>query len=515
MFDPQVLGEALMIIADPSVWYQVAIGVLIGITVGAIPGLSTSAGMALTLPATLMLPTGAAFGLIIGVYKGSTFGGSISAITFATPGTAGAAMTSLDGYPLMRQGKGKKALQTALYSSVTADVATDIMTMMVAPMIAVVALSFGPGERTALIVLAFMLIGTLAHESPVKGLLAAAMGMVLGIIGIDPVAQASRLTFGFYWLRDGIDIIPLMIGMFAVSTMLLQITEHKTGGKVAEKASEVIKKASEGLKFHEFRKTFKSIGLGIGVGSICGVLPGLGSTAASMLAYTLAKRLSKNSSEFGKGSLEGIAAAEAGNNATVGPTLIPLLAFGVPGSTPAALIGGALMLKGLTPSPMLFETHASMVVALLLILLLANFVNLILSSVVFPIYARVGQLPQQILVPIVLLLSVVGTYAYRSNPYDVLIMFLIGIIGFLMKIYEYPIPPLVLAFILTPLLEQSLRRSLVITSGDVAAAFSSPLSLVMLTAAVLIFFLSFKISSKMEAVSAEAKQEKQADKEAR
>lgn len=507
MFDPLVFREALTIIADPNVWYQVAIGVLIGVTVGAIPGLSTSAGMALALPATLMLPTGAAFGLIIGIYKGSTFGGSISAITFATPGTAGAAMTSLDGYPLMRQGKGKKALQTALYSSVSADVITDILTMMVAPMIAVVALSFGPGERTALIVLAFMLIGTLAHESPVKGLLAAALGMVLGIIGIDPVAQASRLTFGFYWLRDGIDIIPLMIGIFAISTMLLQLTEYAAGSKVAQKATEVYKVVKEGLKLSEFRKTFKAIGIGTGVGFVCGVLPGLGSTAASMLSYTLAKRLSRNSSQFGKGSLEGIAAAESGNNATVGPTLIPLLAFGVPGSTPAALIGGALMLKGLTPSPMLFETHGSMVLALLLILILANIVNLVLSLLVFPIYARVGQLPQQILIPIVLLLATVGTYAYRSNPYDVLIMFLIGIIGFLMKIYEFPIPPLVLAFILTPLVESSLRRALVISRGNVIEAFGSPLSLVMLTAAVIVFVLSFRFSKKMKEVSGEVSDE--------
>lgn len=507
MLDPQVFGEALQILADPSVWYQVVIGVLIGITVGAIPGLSTSAGMALALPATLMLPTGAAFGLIIGVYKGSTFGGSISAITFATPGTAGAAMTSLDGYPLMRQGKGKKALQTALYSSVSADVITDVATMLVAPMIAVIALSFGPGERTALIILAFMLIGTLAHESPVKGMLAAALGMVLGIIGIDPVAQASRLTFGFYWLRDGIDIIPLMIGMFAISTMLLQLTEYTFNGNIKEKASDLAAKVSEGLKLHEFRKVIKSIGIGIGIGSVCGVLPGLGSTAASMIGYTIAKRLSPNGHEFGKGSLEGIAAAESSNNATVGPTLIPLLAFGVPGSTPAALIGGALMLKGLTPSPMLFETHASMVTALLLILLLANFVNLILSSIVFPIYARVGQLPQRILIPLVFLLATVGTYAYRSNPYDVLIMFLIGIIGFLMKIYEFPIPPLVLAFILTPLVESSLRRALVISRGNLVEAFGSPLSLVMLTAAVIVFVLSFRFSKKMKEVSGEVSKE--------
>lgn len=505
MLNIEVLGEAIGFLADFSVWYQVALGVLIGITVGAIPGLTTSAGMALVLPATLMLPTGAAFGLIIGVYKGSTFGGSISAITFATPGTPGAAMTSLDGYPLMRQGKGKKALQMALYSSVTSDVATDILTIMVAPAIAVIALNFGPAERTALIILAFMLIGTLAHESPVKGLLAAAMGMVLGVIGADPVAMRARFTFGAYWLRDGIDIVPLMIGIFAVSTMLIQLAEFAYKRNTGEKVAKVLLKASESLKFSEFRKCFKAIGSSIGIGAICGVLPGLGSTAASMLAYTFAKRMSSDPDKFGKGSLEGIAAAEAGNNATVGPTLIPLLAFGVPGSTPAALIGGALMLKGLTPSPMLFETHTSLVLSLLLILLLANFINLLLSQIVFPIYAKAGQLPQEILIPIILLLATVGTYAYRSNPYDVVIMLAIGLLGFLMKLFEIPIPPLVLSFMLTPLIESSLRRSLVISGGSVTAAFSSPLSLVLLFFALVVLVLSFKFSTKMKEVSTEAK----------
>ena len=498
LFHPEVLAEAFALIMDINVWYQLALGVLIGITVGAIPGLTTSAGMALALPATLMLPTGAAFGLIIGIYKGSTFGGSISAITFATPGTPGAAMTALDGYPLMRQGKGRKALQVALYSSITGDVASDLLTIFVAPMFAMIALAFGPAERSALVMLAFMLIGSLAHESPVKGLLAASFGVVLGVIGADPVGLRARLTFGNYWLNEGIDIVPLMIGIFAVSTMLMQLSEFKGTKKTVQKLTDILSKSSERLKFSEFRRCFKEIGIGIGIGSICGILPGLGSTAGAMLSYTFAKRVSPKSDQFGKGAIEGIAAAEAGNNATVGPTLVPLLAFGVPGSVPAALIGGALMLKGLTPSPLLFETHTSLIAALLLILFLANFVNLILSQLVFPIYARVGQMPQEILTPIILLLAVVGTYSYRSNPYDVLIMLLCGVLGYMMKLFEYPIPPLVLAFMLTPLLERQLRRALLISDGSLVGAFSSPISITLLLLALAMFLLSFKFAGKLK-----------------
>jgi len=236
----------------------------------------------------------------------------------------------------------------------------------------------------------------------------------------------------------------------------------------------------------------KEICIGIGVGSIAGILPGLGATAGAMLSYTVAKRFSKHPEKFGHGALEGVAAAESGNNATVGPTLVPLLAFGVPGSVPAALIGGALMLKGLTPSPRLFETHAPMMAAIFLVLFGANFINLFVSSLVFPVYARVGRLRQSVLIPIIMVLAVLGTYVYRNNPFDVAIMLALGLLGLAMKLYEYPIPPLVLAFMLTSLAERSLRRSLVIARGNVLTAFSSPLSLSLLALALVVLVVSFR-----------------------
>ncbi len=349
MFNPDAFLEALTLVFTFKTMMWLALGVAVGVGVGAMPGLSAATGVALMLPLTFVMDTPSALGLLIGVYKGAVYGGSISAISFATPGTPEAAATVYDGYKLMRAGKGRKALLMALYASVTADFLSDVITILVAPLLAIVALSFGPSERFWLMLLAVTLLGALSGSHLAKGMLAAALGLFIGTIGTDPVGAVSRNTFGLWWLQEGIHLIPLVIGVFAMGRMIEEaaklMREKGTTRRVGEAVSGLLSKTTEGLSLREYLSTWKEMSIGLGIGSFVGMLPGLGSTVGAFLSYSVAKQVSPEK-KIGTGVIEGVAAAEAGNNATVGPTLVPLLAFGIPGSSTAALIGGALMLQG-------------------------------------------------------------------------------------------------------------------------------------------------------------------------
>jgi len=491
---PEAFLDALTIVFSLETLYWLIIGVLIGITVGVLPGLTSTSAIALFLPVTFFMDLGPALGLLIGLYKGGDFGGAISAIPFATPGTPAAAATVVDGHKLMQKKQGRKALGMSLYASFTADTSSDIITIIAAPLLAVVALSFGPPERFLLILAAFILIGFLAGRQVFKGLLSASLGVLLASIGTDPVGFTSRLTFGQWWLSSGIEIISLVIGLFAFAKMMEEtvnlIVARKRSqsekGNTINLASELLDKTKqEGLTFREFIRYWREILTGIGVGTFVGALPGLGSSAAAFLSYGVSKQFSKYRHEMGQGSLAGVAAAESGNSAAIGPTLIPLLALGIPGNVIAALIGGALMIKGITPSPRMFELFPSAIYAVLMILFLGNFVNLSVSRFILPLYAKIGQVPKPVLIPFVVILCIVGTYVTRGNPYDVLVMIIIGFLGYIMTLLRIPMFPLVMAFLLTPLMETSLRTALMITKGNWLALFVSPLAIGILVAIVL------------------------------
>jgi len=473
-----------------------AIGVTIGVGVGAIPGLTAATGVAIMLPLTFTMDTASALGLLIGLYKGAVYGGSISAISFATPGTPEAAATIYDGYKMMQQGKGRKAILMALYASVTGDTLSDVITIAVAPPLAMIALKFGPSERFWLVVLAFALLGALSGSHPTKGLISASLGVFLGTIGTDPVGYVSRMTFGLWWLQDGIHLIPLMIGIFAVSRMLEEaaklLKESAVTSTAKESISKWIMKRGEGLSFREYIRTWKEMLIGLFVGSFVGMLPGLGATVGAFLSYSVAKQVSPKK-KLGTGVLEGVAAAEAGNNATVGPTLIPLLAFGIPGSSTAALIGGALMLQGATPSPRMFELYPVIVYSLFIILLAGNIFNLAIGRLFAGLYARLGELPKPMLIPLILMMAIIGSYSFRGNPYDVIIMLVMGFVGYGLRLLDIPDAPLVITFLITPMMEANLRRALLISQGDwLQAMLHSPLSIGLLISCVILTFLSIK-----------------------
>jgi putative tricarboxylic transport membrane protein len=473
--------EAFHLVFAVETMLWILFGVAVGVGVGAMPGISTAPAIALLLPLTFTLSLPASLGLLIGVYKGGLYGGSISAISFATPGTADSAATVFDGHKLMQQGKGKKALHMALYSSVSADATSDIITIILAPTLALIALSFGPTERLWLVILAISLLGALSGDHFAKGMLAAAIGLFLGTIGSDPVTMAPRNTFGQWWLMDGIQLVPLIIGLFAVAAMI-----DKTVEIVRDKAARLhqegrlpspLTSGGEPLTFREFLSCWREIAIGTGIGSFVGILPGLGATVGAFLSYGVAKQMSPEK-KIGSGRLEGIAASEAGNNATAGPTLIPLLAFGIPGSTIAALLGGALAIQGVQAGPRMFEIYPVAIYALFIILLVANFFNLFVGRFFAGIYARLGQVPAPLLVPVVLMMAVFGTYAFQNNHYDVGLVLVFGFLGYFMKLFNLPVAPLIITFILVPLAEESLRRALMINRGVwLDALFTSNLAI--------------------------------------
>ncbi|RLE15011.1 hypothetical protein DRJ04_01275 [Candidatus Aerophobetes bacterium] len=497
MFQPDAIREAFQLFFTPEVFYWMAIGVTVGVGVGAIPGLSAATGIAIMLPLTFTMPVAPALGLLIGLYKGSVYGGSISAISFATPGTSEAAATVYDGYKLMKKGEGRKAVEMALAASVSADTASDLVTIFVAPPLAMVALKFGPAERFWLVVLAFTLIGALSGKHLAKGLISAALGVFLATIGPDPVSAVPRMTFGVWWLTGGIPFIPLMIGLFAISTMLQESIKLLGESKVVEKVKAGIVngllKKGAGLTFKEYLRCWKEMLIGLGVGSFVGFLPGLGSTVGAFLSYGVAKQASPEK-KIGEGVLEGVAAAEAGNNATVGPTLIPLLAFGIPGSISAALIGAALMLQGATPSPRMFKLYPEIVYALFMILLVANAFNFGIGRIFGRLYARLGLLPKPLLVPLIFTMATIGSFAYRGNPYDVVLALAFGLVGYGMRIGGIPTAPLVISFLITPMMESNLRRALIIAHREwTRALFGSYLSIGLCVATVALTLLSLKL----------------------
>lgn len=513
MINIDALYEALVLVFSFKTLMWLAIGVFIGVGVGAMPGLTATTGVALMLPLTFTLGQAPALGLLIGLYKGAVYGGSISAISFATPGTSEAAATVFDGHKMMQQGKGRKALLMALYASVTADFLSDLITILIAPMLALIALKFGPSERFWLMVLAVCLLGALSGAHLAKGMLSAAIGLFIGTIGSDPISSVSRNTFGQWWLSDGVHLIPLVVGIFAMGAMIekaiVLVKENKKTQEFGASVKQMFTVSGEGLTLKEYLSCWKEMAIGLGVGTFVGMLPGLGATVGAFMSYGIAKQVFPHK-KIGTGKLEGIAAAEAGNNATVGPTLIPLLAFGIPGSAVAALIGAALMLQGATPGPRMFELFPTVVYSLFIILLIGNVFNLGIGRIFAFVYARLGELPAPLLVPIVMVMAVIGAYSYNNNAYDVLIMLIFGLLGYFMRLFKIPEAPLVITFLLAPPAEENLRRGLLINEGDwISALFHSPLAIGLAVAVVVLTYMSsrLRIMERMQRQADEAQED--------
>lgn len=450
-------------------------GVFIGIIVGALPGVSPSVGLAVMIPFTFSLPPATSLLLLGSIYCGGMFGGSISAILLRTPGSGAAAATVFDGYELTRQGKAGKALGMSLFASTLGGIFSVIVLMTLAPQLAKVAIKFGPPEYFALASFGLCIVARLSVKNMAKGLISTFLGLFIATIGIDAISGYERYTFGFNFLFDGINFIPVLVGLFAASEVYKRLSTIRE-----EKVNYVASVATELPNKQEMLECLPAIGRSSIIGTFIGILPGAGGTIASFIAYNEAIRFSKHPERFGKGSLEGIAAPEAANNAASGGAMVPLLALGIPGSSAAAIMMGAFLIHGLQAGPLLFTNQKELVYTFFAGLFIAQFVMFGLGYFSNRVFSRVIGVPYELLGPIILVYCSVGAFVADYNITAILIMFVFGIVGYFMSKYGFPTAPTVLALILGPLMETSFRRALIITGGNALTFLQRPITLVLL-----------------------------------
>jgi putative tricarboxylic transport membrane protein len=486
LIDLGLLLNGLVTIINPYSLGMIFLGVLVGVIVGAIPGLTTSMAMALAVPVTFFMPPLLGIPFLVGLYKGGVYGGSIPAILIATPGTGAAVATVADGYPLSQKGKGKLALQTALYASVAGDFLSDIVFIVFIAQLVLLARYFGPPEYFAIFVFSLMIISLSAGASPAKGLLSAALGLLLSVVGTDTAGQ-WRFTFGVVDLVSGFAFVPLLIGLFAFSVIIENIANADPRASVAPRNT---KGTGEHLTWRQMKTLLPTVLRSTGIGIVIGAIPGIGQPVAAMLGYSAAQRFSKHPEEFGKGSLEGIAGAEAGNNAVNGPSLIPLFTFGIPGDIITSVMLGAFMAQGLRPGADLFVNHGDTMYAILMGMVLANIVVVIVGLAVAGQIARLVKLPRYFLLPSVVALAVIGAYAVNNSIFDVGVMAVFGFVGYIMRRQEIPMAPLVITLLLSHEMENSLIRSLIIFRGDLLRFADRPIALGLLLFTLVLVALS-------------------------
>ena len=449
---------------------MVALGVFAGITVGAIPGLTSVMAIAVLVPFSFFMTPINGIPFLLGIHKGALFGGSIPAILINTPGTAAAAATTLDGYPLAKKGEARSAIQMALYSSTLGDTFSDIVLILAAFPLAAVALLFGPTEFFALMVLGLTIISAVTGSSVLKGLLSMLIGILIGLVGQDIISGSERFTFGIANIADSVGIVPMLIGLFAISEVLIQ--SEKKIVELANPPESSHLKGGRSLKWIELFQAKWAIIRSSCIGTAIGAIPGTGAAIATFISYALAKRSSKRPEEYGKGSYEGVAAAEASNSAVAGADLIPTLTFGIPGSASAAILMGAFMAQGLRPGPELFEEQASTMYSIFALLLVGNPIMLLQGKLLTGLFARLVTIRKSVLVPIILLLCVVGGFIYQNNIEDVKLALFFALCGYGLRKLRFPLAPLVIAFILTETAEESMKQALLLSDGDYFVFFT-------------------------------------------
>jgi putative tricarboxylic transport membrane protein len=497
-----MFSEVLHLFLSLDNFLAIALGVVIGVVVGSIPGLTATMAVALALPFTFTMEPVAAILLLVGIYKGGMYGGSITAILIRTPGSPASACTLLDGYPMAQQGHAKKALKTALYSSVIADFISNIALIFFAAYLAKIALNFGAPEFFWLICFSLTIIISLASGSMIKGLLAALMGILLSLVGLDEVYGSQRLTFGNYNLMDSISFIPLLIGLFAIPE-IIEFYRKKALPHLKAKASGV------GMTLAELKRCLKSIIRGSLIGVIIGAIPGTGATAAAFISYSDARRRSPNRDNFGKGEVEGVAAAEAGNNGVAGATMIPLLSLGIPGDVITAIILGAFMVHGLTPGPIMFQENLTLIYALFVGIMFSSLVLLVVGNGAIKYFSLIADIPKSILFPIVLMFCVYGAYAVNNDTFDVWLMLGFGVLGYIFNRAAIPAAPFLIGFILGPMFEDNLRRSLLIGHNDLSIFVRGPITwfFIALTLGSILLALYRYVAARRQSASAATTQE--------
>ncbi len=465
-------------------------GCLLGTLIGVLPGLGPAAGTAILIPLTFKLdPTGGII-MLAAIYYGAMYGGTITSVLINVPGEAASVITCIDGHQMAKQGRGGTALGIAAIGSFVGGIAATLALVVVAPPLAQLALKFGPPEFFALMLFGLCLVSGLAGGSMLAAMLMTVLGLLLAMIGIDPVRGAPRFAFDIPDLYDGIGFIAVVMGLFGVSEILLA-AEGPAGKVLRSKFSKLLPSREE------WRLSVGAIWRGTGIGFVLGLIPGIGSIVPTFMSYIVEKRLSKTPERFGKGAIEGVAGPEAANNAYANAAMIPFLTLGIPSSPTIAVLMGAFIINGITPGPFLFQERPDLVWTVIASFFIGNVILLVLNLPLVGLWAKLLDLPFQYLCVGVLLFCVVGAYSLQQSIFDVWIMIAFGIIGYVFRKLELPLAPLVLGLILGPAIEKSLRTSLEMSAGDYSIFFTRPLCLgLLIAAAAVLLGAALKLAPK-------------------
>lgn len=479
------------------------LGVFVGTLIGVLPGIGPTAGIAILIPVSLSLNPTTALIMLAGIYYGSMYGGSTTAILINTPGEAASIATALDGYKMARQGRAGPALGMAAISSFIAGTFSIIGLMLLAPPLASVALAFGPAEYFSLMLLGLTMVVSLAGKSLLKGLIAGLFGILVSTIGMDPISGIERFSYGNPDVSAGIDFVSVVVGLFAISEILIN-AEESLGTVYETKLKGLFPTLQDWIQCKGALVRSSIFGF------LIGLLPGASASVAAFICYDLEKKFSKHPEKFGEGAIEGVAAAEGANNSAVGGGLVPLLTLGIPPSAPLAILLGALMIHGLRPGPLLFEQRPDFVWGLIASMYIGNVMLLILNLPLVGFWASLIKIPYRILAPSVLTLCVIGAYTIRNNMFDVWISLIFGVIGFFMRKLDFPPAPVVLALVLAPMVENAFRQSLTISRGSVSIFITRPISAALLI--LVVFSLALSIySRKKESTKTQALIESSSD----
>jgi putative tricarboxylic transport membrane protein len=455
------------------------LGSFIGTAIGVLPGLGPPATIALLLPVTYGIPATSAVILLAGIFYGAMYGGSTTSILLNIPGEAASVVTCLDGYQMARQGRAGVALGISAFGSFIAATLSIIGLMLLAPPLAAFALKFGPPENFALLVLGLTMVGYLAGSSMTKGLIMAGLGLLLGTVGLDPIMGTQRFTYGIFKLSDGFEFVLVAMGLFGIGEVLANVEQILK--------TEVFQTKIRGLlpNREEWRAAAAPVARGSLLGFFVGILPGGGAIISSFISYALEKKISKHPERFGKGAIEGVAAPEAANNAAATGSFIPLLTLGIPGNASIAMIFAALLIHGVRPGPLLMTEKPDVFWGLVASMYLGNIMLLFLNLPLIGLWVKLLRVPYSLLAPLILIFVIIGAYSVNNSIFDVGMTIGFGFFGYLIRKFDFEPAPLVLAMILGPQLEGSLRRSLIYSRGDFGVFFERPIAAILLALALL------------------------------
>ncbi len=479
------LMVGLSVVFQPMNLFFCFLGVFIGTLIGVLPGIGPVGTMAILLPITYGIPPTTAIILLAGIYYGAQYGGSTTSILVNIPGEAASVITCLDGYQMALQGRAGPALGIAAFGSFIAGTFSVIALQAIAPPLVRVALSFGPPEYFSLMILGLVILTYLAQKSMAKALMMAGVGLLLGTVGLDTMTGQPRFAFDIPELLDGIGLVPLVMGLFGISEVFLNVEKIGQREVITAKITRLLPSLQDWIE------SKWAIARGSVIGFFLGVIPGGGAVLGSLVSYAVEKRVSKHPEKFGKGAIAGVAAPESANNSAAGGAFIPLLTLGIPANVVMAILIGALMIHGITPGPMLLKEHPDLFWGVIASMYVGNAMLLVLNLPLIGLWVQLLRVPYSILFPLILFFCLVGSYALNNSIIDVALMLLFGLIGYLMRKFEYEPAPLVLAFVLSPIMEQALRQSLILSGGSFGIFFNRPISLGCLLMAIFLLVLSF------------------------